>query len=769
MQKWGIGIEHEMRVRFKKTILDLPKDIVSKYFIGNQNEYIFIHSELLLYYYSLYEVIVMKDYKKYITNELSDKESDYFNTILLKVELIKLAKKKIKFPLDDTKFFDLEKNEKSMELLKYYLMVYALFHSPLLFFSYDFNGEIIMDFKNFTNYNTIADNLNKLYDNSLELDTNNYLKKLFNKKNIRTYSFNYIGTELKIKFNFSNTNTNNLEYDIFLNDIDIYIKNIREIFNNNFLINDIGYNKFYKNLFILYTNNIPHIDYTSKTSAIEFKTINYENMNYETALNDLIELEKTFFYLVNNIPIFNYLTNLFGELIYHNIGSVKNTVCIYDLFNIYYYNVTEDYTGSYHLWITTPYTEETPMDSFINTHVHLANKLQLLEPILAAHYTSPSYNAFNNNESNASLRQFLNSYSNYGTSDITLMYGAKKYNFVEYYLSEEDIYNNKTFIPYENDIFQSSIYDNDGKLIINYDKLATRFITNNIFSQINKGNEESNNINIQNYFLMIFEKTQIRPKTNNKNVKYLGLGADIRTRNLNDYIYPLNKEWRRCLVMKKNKFVEVYYNDKLKEISYERVYNEDNYKKDLLNRVGIEFRIFDHFPTIYLNQILSLLVPVVLDSLKNKKKLQFKNTYISKQFWHNEMFNVITKGYEYTLGNKYLNVLEKEFNVKFKNKISIDTSTALKELYDQMSKQHKSILYNKMKFHSKIEFINFNKKAWSEIIKKFFDSNKVLLDKILYLNKDSSNSNIIDILGTKYQYDLTKIKNYLENITPLHI
>ena len=81
-----------------------------------------------------------------------------------------------------------------------------------------------------------------------------------------------------------------------------------------------------------------------------------------------------------------------------------------------------------------------------------------------------------------------------------------------------------------------------------------------------------------------------------------------------------------------------------------------------------------------------------------------------------------------------------------------------------MSKNHKSHTYNKMKFHSKINFVNFNKKAWHEIIKYFFTSHPELLQKIVFLNKNSKNNNILDILERKYNRDLSKIKDYLENL-----
>jgi hypothetical protein len=445
-----------------------------------------------------------------------------------------------------------------------------------------------------------------------------------------------------------------------------------------------------------------------------------------------------------------------------NICS-PDSISIYDLFNIKYNFIDEDYTGSYHIWITAPYTSKTPMKKFLNIHSTLADKLQLLEPILAAHYGSPSYNAINNSSySRSSLQQMLNETSNFGTSDVSLINGGKKYCVNKYYLSEEDILNEEEYILPSS--YTTNIYDNKGNIIVNYNKLNNHNITNNIFKPINKGDDESpNDINIHNYFNMVFEKSHIRPS-----IKYLRLGSDIRTSDLNEYFYPLDKEWKRCLLMKNNKLVEIYYNKKLNKLSYERVFNKNIHKDKLNNRVGIEFRIFDHFPTYYLNQILALLVPIVIDSVKHPHIVKFKNTYVAKQFWHDEMCNVLMNGYKYNLGITYLHALEKEFNIKFESKKSINTEIALSELYTKLyhkySKSYKNSLFHKMKFSSEIKFINFNKKAWKEIISKYFQENPKLLRKILYLNNNLKDEDIINILGKDYHYDINKIKNYFKNI-----
>ena len=857
-EKWGLGIEHEMRVRFTNSLNDLSDDVKKKYFIKETNKnnntskfndkYIFVKSELLAYYFYLYEIIIMRNFKDYIK---TPEDQQYYDSLLEKLSIFIIAKRGDGFPLDDKKYFDLYSNNetiktKNIVMFNTYIFFYTLFHAPLLFFSYYLDNQgLEISFDLFFNYNrlfeeeknkevlkeTLRDNLEKLYDKTFSKEMLKYLKKLFEKeKYIEKVDFNIDSNKtfgyltrprLSLKTIMKNVENNNLvnnnsvnndknvskkskkkkiggynkisnnnfknnsniDFNKFIKILDGRIKNFANIFNideerkNLYNKLDLIHNyNFYKNLSILYSNRIPEIDYSYQTSVLEFKTVEFSNMNFEKGLAKLIELEDTFFIVINSIPEINQHIDVFGNLIYHNIGSVDTSLNISDLSELNYQIVKEDYAGSYHIWITCPHDKNMSVNKFLNIHSTLANKFQLLEPILAAHYSSPSYNVFKESdlESKSSLRQFINWTSNYGTSDVSLINGGEKHNILGYYLSESDLFEDKLFMV-KDPKFSTKIYDYKGKLILNYKKLAHRIITNNIFKLIQSGNSESSNINVNNYLNMIFEKTEIRPKTKTEWNSFLDyfyeLGADIRTLDMSNMVYPLHEDWKKCHLLKNGKIIEVYYNHKLKKISYERLYDNDEYLKSLEHkRVGIELRIFDHFPTKYLNQIMSILVPLVLDSYKNPREIKSNNTHVSKQYWHNEMFNVITNGYSYILGVPYVKAIEREFEIKIGKFKNMNSSIALKLIHDKLHEKYSTLrgkeveLYMKMKFHHPIQFFSFNKVAWFEIIQKFFSNNPMMLTKILYFNKDLRNSDIISILGEEYNYDLQKLKNYLVEI-----
>ena len=135
-KKWGIGIEHEMRVRFTKSFSELSDDI-KKTLPNLKNEYIFMNSNVILYYFKIYETTFFSNNSEKYIDIINDKL--YFDNLLLKKNLIELAKKNMPFPLNDTNYFNLNDNNNintTIDFLNIYLMAYTLYNTPLLFFRY---------------------------------------------------------------------------------------------------------------------------------------------------------------------------------------------------------------------------------------------------------------------------------------------------------------------------------------------------------------------------------------------------------------------------------------------------------------------------------------------------------------------------------------------------------------------------------------------------------------------------------------------------------
>ena len=455
------------------------------------------------------------------------------------------------------------------------------------------------------------------------------------------------------------------------------------------------------------------------------KTINYKNLNFETVHKEFIKYENVYIEYIQTI-IHNYIKN-FGNIIYDKIGSRKESIELRDIFNNFSDDFNfraldnEDYTGSFHIWITCPYDDKISKIKFLNIHAQLANKLQLLEPILACNYSSPSYDIrYNKNyPSKLSLRHFINTFSNYGTTDVSLINGSEYTNI-----------NNVIFKKENNPIIEKihkqkkKVYNTNNTLIKNYNILNNRKYTNNVFDFLTRKKNNSKNVNVTSFYELLFKNNKLSFKKFKqifKKEEEYELGADIRTRD-NDYlIYPNNKNMKKVYYPKNNKYI-LYYLDNYGKLHDKRTYDKEGYNKYLKEeRTGIEFRIFDHFNSVFLDQILGLLPYLIMECYDSYNIKNINDTYISKQFWHNEMYQIIVKGYKHNFSKNYIEILNKEFNINIKNK-KYSSDLLLEELFYSLKnkysklRKYKNVL-NKLSFKSNINFVSLNEYA-SKMIDK---------------------------------------------------
>ncbi len=146
---WGIGIEHEMRVRFEKGYFQFSKEFTESFFpdimiktLKNSSGYIFINALVLMYYFFENEVFQMKTYFEYAKTK---EELMYSNEILILYDLYKKAKYKEMYPVDNELYFKRSSNKEQIKLnikrFKFYLKIYNLYHNPLLFFDINFKDK----------------------------------------------------------------------------------------------------------------------------------------------------------------------------------------------------------------------------------------------------------------------------------------------------------------------------------------------------------------------------------------------------------------------------------------------------------------------------------------------------------------------------------------------------------------------------------------------------------------------------------------------------
>lgn len=806
---WGVGIEHEMRVRFNKGYYQFTKEFVKTFFPDNMgimlektSGYIFINAIILLYYFFENEVFEMKTYFEYAK---TDKEKEYSNEIIILYDLYNKAKSKVLYPLDNALYFkrseDKTQVEKNKKRIKFYLKIYSLYHNPLLFFNINYKEDSIKNiaFSDFWNYEYQLENINNdlIFDGFMQ-DFESYYKgdiykawrdklnKILQNGFVRKIDMDleYENQQIQMVLNLSERNEDTEVRQISLQNIRSIEERYSNVYKN--MIENAGSLEFASNtdkrkhfntLYLLYKNKIPVLDFSQESLQIEFTTTSYKNHSFEFMMDELIDMEKTFFKVVGNIPLFKKYTRIFGDLTFHNIGSLPESIEINDMITFDYNLIGKDYAGSYHIWITPPYHPRTTPQRFTMECATLANKFQLIEPLIAAHLTSPSIEAFGDNREvpRSSLRQFVGQYSNYGTSDISFLMGAPSHIITKFFLSEDDL---KDFMKNGDNksifnIFETPLYLMNGKPYLNYNKLEERRLTSQLYKDYTTGNINSKPPeNIEDYYSKVFAKSKIRPPNNN-----FILGPDIRTKEYEHLIYPSdNKVWRKEYIKKGNKFYVVWVNYVEKKISYENVYDKNEYFNRIqTERIGIEFRVFDHFNTENLEQILRILSCLTYQSSTKPYKVNKDNMYIHNQWWHDEMTRVIMEGFEYKPGLIYLKHLSKEFDIsaiRLRTDLSKHTMTSktytqivFEKIFEKMNNKFKNaVLYQKLAFKKRlIPFQSMNKKAWYNIFTFYLLKNPNLY-KDLTIREHVEDHNIIKVLGDKYRYNIKRVKKYLTNI-----
>ncbi len=811
--KWGLGIEHEVRLRFQKNIYEFSNEFSSKFFpqelvrtLKDTSGYIFLNSYQLLYFFRKCEVFQLKHFFQYAK---TDKEKEYANEIVILYDLYKKAKNGERYPLQNPLYFkretDIHTFSNNFKKIKFYIEMYSLYHYPLLFFNIHHSEQprnnillesiwdYLFELENIDDnsvYSQFSNNFEKLYNGEFNEEYKDKLMTLINENLIGNCTVDFYtddisdNVELIIRLEGVQYNNSGIMKRLELSDItkleSIWVRVIKNMIENTKM--DLLKNEkeeVLKNLYYMYAYNVPEIDWSAESTMLEFITKNYKSLSFENAHKELMNFENSFFKLIESIPVFKKFVNVFGGITYHNNGSISSSIEVYDIVSFDFKLLNEDYTGSYHIWITPPYRPDTSVKTFAEECATLANKFQLIEPLIAAHFTSPSYSIIGDEGKLArtSYRQFIGKFSNYGTADTSFLMGTPTHKITKYYLNEDDLINSvkggtsNAIYAY----FEGPVYRKDGKQVFNYDKLEQRFLTSKIYEKYSMGNSNSHPPqNLRDYYSLVFEKSKIRPLENT-----LQLGPDVRTKMYPELMYPLDEEWKREYYLKDGKIIEVYVNYYTQEISFVPVYDKEEYKK-LKNseRIGIELRVFDHFPTVQLEQILRILACLDYQSYLKHYKVTAENMYIHQQWWHDEMSKVILNGFEYKPSYTYLKNISKEFGLselrlnkdiknQYKEEKETYTEIVLSKIYRRLnSKYTNSELYRKLQFGKKtkvIDFKNLNKKAWFDIFTFYLLQNPDIHKKLWDKSK-LNNKNIMENLGNKYKQNIQRIKNYFENI-----
>jgi hypothetical protein len=605
---------------------------------------------------------------------------------------------------------------------------------------------------NYNNYEFKLLNIKYIYD-YFNFEENEYIKLISDSK--------YLENQLDIFYGFPlfilkiETNVKlKLDNKKLFTDV---MKNINKRYINNYLISN--QNEYINNeLKLEELNKIDlnvELDFSSESRVLEIKTENYKNRTISEIVGELKNTEDIVMKIINMNNCIKKITKKYGHIEQAKYGNYRNEIlfninnCKFDLREgLPKTLIQNDYSGSFHTWITVPYTNKTSVKDFIINQVRFGTYLQMFEPIFAAVFTSNNPDLFINYDDRimSSYRFSVNKYASYGTSNLRNLFGENYYDFLQYYLTIDDFINGSEILKSG----VSNLYNKNGELILNYDLLENRKSLSPLYSPyrtlIPEKIYKNENKKIDNYLNIIKKKYNIDV------IKHSDfLGTDIRTMNWSkNIIPPLKAGWYESNILENNKLIRVYcqYNNGIPiNIVYEPPYDMDKFQEILYkNRVGFEFRIWDHLPTDGMLVIMNIIGLLMIFSVNQENEELFYG--IEQQFWHEQMADAIFYGFSSKVNKLYVDNLEKIFKIKIKNRDTL--YDILKEIVEKLDKKLiKNELYKKLGIIKNLDIPNIN-----------MENFKYLWEEYLSINERDSGSWLA--LKKEINRLKTKIMNYKE-------
>ena len=380
--------------------------------------------------------------------------------------------------------------------------------------------------------------------------------------------------------------------------------------------------KKYKSIQVIYPMDykkivLPHtnIEFTNKgTVMIETKNLDYHNVSLDKVINEMnknkaeiiTELNKN---LDDKIGKYTIDETLVGS---HNILSFETELneSSSDELKEKDIKLYQDYTGSYHFWITLPSKKK---DDINITHQKAMYLLQSIEPLLVSIFSSSDPNK-SKNAVKGSYRNLNNTWALYGFSNT-----------------------------------------------YNYDSLDSRVVG------FGKEYRKSHKLGTSIYLDKLMNN----------------ITSPINTTKIPDYTLIEDKKWLR--------------------------FGADFRRKQGIN--GFEFRIMDHFPEKYLEDVAKILYLIATHTYQivDSRKMEYP---LDNNSWNSMMHQSLINGSDMKIENDYVEHLDNQFRLNFK--ITKNSEELLQDmidkLFDKVSKNKKHPYWLLVgKSISKPKIVNINK------------------------------------------------------------
>jgi hypothetical protein len=116
----------------------------------------------------------------------------------------------------------------------------------------------------------------------------------------------------------------------------------------------------------------------------------FHEIKFEDYIQNLENTQNKFFTIIKRLKYSNSQINRYGRFTSYPFGMSSYIKMPKDCKSKYTFNKNRytDYTGSYHITMTLPFTKKTTTKKFIEKHQNFANQLQWIEPLLLTAFFS---------------------------------------------------------------------------------------------------------------------------------------------------------------------------------------------------------------------------------------------------------------------------------------------------------------------------------------------------------------------------------------------
>lgn len=496
--------------------------------------------------------------------------------------------------------------------------------------------------------------------------------------------------------------------------------------------------------------------------GVEFKSLHYRNQSVQQIHKQLSDIEEIYFHVLNHVVPLSKLAQLAKPFHTPPYGHLHNLIQLQDNISPKYIN--QSYTGSYHVWITIPYHPKDTPNDFLCTHIHFANLFQLVEPLFLCLLDTGSVCIGEPVCNRLSARMRINNFADIGSSDINRLNPTKEWTNFKYAKSITDLQNG----IYHTSQIPHVILNENKEPTPNYQGLDSRGHSSPLFSNLLTNQQTyiplpSSGEVPPNYYELL---NKVAPDIDFRHKRQVG--ADIRTNAWELNFRPgLREGWDAVAVLMENSYLQWHYirwdelEQKPSHITTVPPYDYIQFeRRNMSKRIGMELRIFDHFPTPIMKDVLHAIACIasVAKETAPKKSKQI-HPYSQTSWYQKQVAECFLHGSHTKFSQEYREALAKAFRFPGLRDTSADVSQFAPKFFQHIYRiAQKSPVYHVLTGDEELpmpNIVNINQEHWGTIFVEQVMRLQAVKDKYAKWQKNKSHTRdeFLRIFGKDWEND----------------